>query len=294
MINTSFDISGKIDSEIADALARVKAASDSLSVPFFIIGALARDILLKLRYGLQPHRATLDLDLGVSVSTWEHFSQLKNELIENQRFEGTNRTQRLRFRGVLIDIVPFGPIAGCEYSISWPPDESVRMSTAGFEEAYRSSLLVRVGSSPDVDIHVSSLPGLVIMKLISWHERYPERRRDAEDVFEIMEKYEFAGNLDRLYSEESKTLEEEGFDATKAAIRLLGRDMAKISSPTTGLLISEILTEEANEDSKLRLVMDIAQETRPFGKDPQEILAMVSKLRQGFEEAIAKQAISAV
>ncbi|MCX6569838.1 MAG: nucleotidyl transferase AbiEii/AbiGii toxin family protein [Candidatus Aminicenantes bacterium] len=288
MNNTSLDISGKIDGQTAGALAHVKAAADSMGISFFIIGALARDILLKLHYGLPPHRATLDVDLGVSVATWEHFSNLKNGLIENHRFEATNQVQRLQYERILVDIVPFGPIAGPERNIRWPPDESFQMSTAGFEEAFRFSHQAKVSSSPDVIISVCSLPGLVIMKLISWHERYPERRKDAGDIFEIMEKYELAGNFDRLYSEEAKLLEEEGFETKKAAIRLLGRDMAKIASQSSGLLLSEILVEETNEDSKLRLALDLARETHQIGQDPQEILAMVSKLRQGFEEEFMK------
>ena len=288
MNNTLLDISGKIDEDSAAALAHVKAAADSMGISLFVIGALARDILLKLHFGLPPHRATLDLDLGVSVASWGHFSSLKNELTENYRFKGTNQVQRLQYERILVDIVPFGPIAGPEHTIRWPPDESFQMSTAGFEEAFMFSHQVRVSSSPDVIVSVCSLPGLVIMKLISWHERYPERRRDAEDIFEIMEKYEFAGNFDRLYSEESKMLEEEGFETKKAAIRLLGRDMAKISSQSSWLQISEILAEETNETSKMRLALDIAQETRQIGQEPQEILRLVAKLRQGFEEVFIR------
>jgi hypothetical protein len=54
MNNTSLDISGKIDGQTAGALAHVKAAADSMGISFFIIGALARDILLKLYYGAGP------------------------------------------------------------------------------------------------------------------------------------------------------------------------------------------------------------------------------------------------
>jgi predicted nucleotidyltransferase len=284
MNTTSLDISGKIDDETAGALGHVKAAADSMGISFFIIGALARDILLKLHYGLPPHRATLDVDLGVSVATWGHFSNLKNGLIENHRFEATNQVQRLQYERILVDIVPFGPIAGPERSIRWPPDESFQMSTAGFEEAFRFSHQVRLSSSPDVIVSVCSLPGLVVMKLISWHERYPERRKDAEDIFEIMEKYEFAGNIDRLYSEESKMLEEEGFETKKAAIRLLGRDMARVAGPDTSQLILSILGEETREDSSLRLSVDMAHGVSMVDVDLEDIVRNISKLRQGFEE----------
>jgi len=76
MINALLDISGKIDEDSTAALAHVKAAADSLGISFFIIGALARDILLKLHFGLPPHRATLDLDLGVFVAIRRSFHVL--------------------------------------------------------------------------------------------------------------------------------------------------------------------------------------------------------------------------
>jgi predicted nucleotidyltransferase len=135
-----------------------------------------------------------------------------------------------------------------------------------------------------VIVSVCSLPGLVVMKLISWHERYPERRRDAEDIFEIMEKYELAGNIDRLYSEESNMLEEEGFETKKAAIRLLGRDMARIAGPDTRQLILSILDEETREDSNLRLSVDMARGMITTDVDLKEIVTKISKLKQGFEE----------
>jgi predicted nucleotidyltransferase len=83
------DISGKIDDVVAGALAHVKAAADSLGLSFFVIGALAREILLRHFYGLQTQRATSDLDLGVTVATWGDLFDLKDALIkEGWRYFG--------------------------------------------------------------------------------------------------------------------------------------------------------------------------------------------------------------
>lgn len=285
MTNTSIDISGKIDADTAGVLAHIKAATDSLGIPFFVIGAMARDIFLKHLYGLPPHRLTLDMDFGVSISTWGDFSNLKTELIDHYGFGSTNQLQRLRAGNIQIDIVPFGPIAGLNLRIHWPPDESLQMSTAGFEEAFEASLQVRISASPELRVRVCSLPGLVILKLISWHERYPERQRDAEDILEIMDKYENAMPVDRLYSEEKELIAEEGFDNQKAAIRLLGRDMAKIASPGTGRLILSILDEETKEDSKPRLAIDMARAMSTSEGDLAQVSAAIYKLKQGFVEA---------
>ena len=128
------------------------------------------------------------------------------------------------------------------------------------------------------------MPGLAIMKLISWKEKYPDRKRDAEDVLFIMQKYEEAGNLDRLYEEELDLLEDEGFDTRLAGIRLLGRDMANISDPKTLLVIKGILDAETEEMSQYKLVSDMMRETGMSDIRFDEILAQLTKLRQGFVE----------
>ncbi|MCX6567561.1 MAG: nucleotidyl transferase AbiEii/AbiGii toxin family protein [Candidatus Aminicenantes bacterium] len=282
MTNTSLDISGKIDASAAHALGDVKAAADSLSLPFFVIGATARDIFLKHLYGLGDCRMTKDLDFGVSLSKWEDFSALKTALIEDHGFESANQIQRLQKGKILIDVVPFGPISGIEHKLRWPPDESRQMTTTGFDEAFRFSLQVRVSSSPEVLVKVCSLAGLVILKLISWHERYPERRPDAEDILEIMDKYENAVGVDSLYSEAHELIMEEGFDNRMAAIRLLGRDIASIASPETAGMISSILDEETKEDSRLRLAIDMARGVGSAAREFQSIVSKLSKLKQGF------------
>jgi predicted nucleotidyltransferase len=46
-----------------------------LSIPFFVVGASARDFILKYCYSLELLRMTRDIDLGVEVASWEQFNQ---------------------------------------------------------------------------------------------------------------------------------------------------------------------------------------------------------------------------
>lgn len=158
------------------------------------------------------------------------------------------------------------------------------MSMVGFEEAYRHSITVRVSSDPDLDIKLATLPGLAIMKLIAWKEKYPDRKRDAEDLLLIMNKYEEAGNSDRLYEEDLPLLQEEGFDTKSAGTRLLGRDMAKISDSKTFLIVKEILDAETEEMSQYKLISDMMREDGMSDTRFDGILAQLMKLRQGFVE----------
>jgi predicted nucleotidyltransferase len=284
MKNISFDLSGRIEKPVIEALQILKKVADSLSIPLFVVGASARDFILRHHYGIEPRRKTGDIDLGVEVADWEQFGRLTESLTATGLFSATAEKQRFRYGTVLIDILPFGPIVGEDKKISWPPEHKIIMSMAGFEEAYEHSITVRVSSNPELDIKLASLPGLVIMKLVSWKERYPNRKRDAEDVLFIMQRYDEAGNLDRLYGEELTLLEEEGFDTRMAGIRLLGRDMGKMSDPETFRMIKGILDAETEEMGQYKLLSDMMREAGMSDARFDETLAQLTKLRQGFLE----------
>jgi predicted nucleotidyltransferase len=289
MTNTFLNLSGKIEKPVVDTLHILKKVADSLSISFFVVGAAARDFILKHEHGIEPRRKTGDIDLGVEVASWEQFKTLFEELISTGQFSPTSERQRLRRGTVLIDILPFGLITDEGKKISWPPEHEIIMSMVGYEEAYEHSITVRVSSDPDLDIKLASLPGLAIMKLVSWKEKYPDRKRDAEDLLLIMNKYEEAGNSDRLYGEDLPLLQEEGFDTRLAGTRLLGRDMAKISDQETFQIIKRILDAETEEMGRYKLVRDMIREAGIPDLRFDEILAQLGKLKQGLVEGREKK-----
>jgi predicted nucleotidyltransferase len=125
MSNISFDLSGKIDQQTVAVLSIVKKVADALSIPFFVVGASARDIILNHCYGLKTPRMTKDIDLGIEIEDWEQFNQLKESLLLQEEFTTTSVRHRLRFESVLIDIVPFGAITDERRRISWPPEHEI-------------------------------------------------------------------------------------------------------------------------------------------------------------------------
>lgn len=285
MSNILFNLSGKIDQQTIAVLSLVKEVADSLSIPFFVVGASARDIILKHCYGIEPPRITRDIDLGVEVASWEQFNQLRESLLSMGKFSSTSQRHRLQFDSVLIDIVPFGAITDERRQISWPPEHEIFMSTVGFKEAYEYSVTVRLSSAPELDIKVPTLPGLALMKIISWKGGHPERQKDAEDLLLIMQKYEEAGNFDRLYEKEQSLLEEENFDTRYASIRLLGRDLAMMADPYTLDTVRTILGEETGQRSHYKLITDMIRGRLASDLKFDEILSQLEKLRQGLVDA---------
>ncbi len=195
------DLSGKIDAEIVDVISAVSASASSLSIRFFLVGALARDLLFK-HHNIPLRRSTLDVDLAIQVSSWAQHQKLIDDLIRHRQFLRTEKVYRLKLEETLVDIIPFGDVADENLKIAYPPDHRTIMSVVGFQEAFDSSVNVRISSDPNVDIKVSSLAGVAILKLIAWDEKYPERDKDAEDLLLIMDRYEELGQFDRLYDEE--------------------------------------------------------------------------------------------
>jgi len=64
-----------------------------MKIPFFIVGATARDILLEVHHGIGSKRATLDIDIAVLIENWEQFYHLKDELIGIKHFTPTRDIQ---------------------------------------------------------------------------------------------------------------------------------------------------------------------------------------------------------
>jgi len=279
-----FDLSGKIDQKTVEALSIVKRIADSLNIPFFVVGASARDLILEFCHHIKSPRMTYDIDLGVEVADWEQYNKLTEAILSTGKFFKDQQKQRFIFGYVKVDIVPFGRITGENKRISWPPEHKIFMSMLGFKEAYEYSITVRLSSGPDLDIKLPTLPGLALMKIISWKEKYPERKRDAEDLLFIMQKYEDAGNFDRLYGEEQDLLQEENFDTRLASIRLLGRDMARIADPDTLRTVRMILDGETGEQPQYRLVTDMIRGSLTFDDRFEEVLLQVEKLRKGIIE----------
>lgn len=203
MSKNLLDLSGKIDDFTLGLLENIATVAESLGVPFFVVGATARDMILTHCYGIQTIRATHDIDFGVQVPDWEQYERLKEDLVTTRKFNSTNQAQRLLYKdSLLVDIIPFGPIAEFDNSLRWPPDHETEMNILGFEESYNYSLIIRLRADPVLELKFANLAGLAIMKIISWNDKYPERNRDAKDLALLMRTYLDAGNNERLFNED--------------------------------------------------------------------------------------------
>ncbi|MGA9117852.1 MAG: nucleotidyl transferase AbiEii/AbiGii toxin family protein, partial [Bacteroidota bacterium] len=253
-------------------------------IDYFVVGATARDIMLDFAYHVPIRRATKDIDIAIRVSDWNDYDRLANKLMSTGQFQRSKRGHRFTFRdGEPIDIVPFGEIGGTEKSITWPSTESFVMGVLGFEEAFRSAVVVMLRREPALAIRVSTLAGLAVMKLISWDEAYPERAKDAQDFYLVANWYVDAGNYERVMSEDLNFSRLDNLDRTLSGARLLGRDMASIADGRTHSRLNDIFTRETDPGGSLRLVQNIAATSITLEEEFDNILRLIESVRIGFQ-----------
>ena len=278
-MNTSLNISDKIEPEHKTALLKINDILLRLDVPFFIVGALARDFVMEFLHNVKAPRMTMDVDLAVRIESWDNYEKIQKNLMANG-FKRSRERQRFEYGQTLVDIVPFGKITDERGAISWPPDHDIVMSVAGFEDAYNCATKIQISIQPKLEIRVPTIPGMAIMKLLSWDDAYPDRTKDALDLYFLLLHYKDTDIVEKIFVDNKKIFDEEGFDELKTSIRLLGQDMAKICNTDTLDKINQILGAETAEDSKFRLVMDMMAHEHDF----ENILTNLDKLRQGINE----------
>ncbi len=240
----------------------IHKASKELGFPVFLVGAMARIILLENIFGLKAGRATIDVDFAFALDNWEQFGTIKTFLISNAKFEESGHVAHrllLRLPGsehkFKVDLIPFGGIETSPNTIAWPPDMSVMMNVAGYSDALAAAITVEV--SPGINMAVASLPGIAILKLFAWADRGQENPKDAIDLVSLLRSYHQAGNESRIYEEEGAltALEAAGYDIELAGAWLLGIDAAAMVSAQTNTNLRNLLTGIKRE----RLIEDMAR-----------------------------------
>ncbi|MCF7918379.1 MAG: nucleotidyl transferase AbiEii/AbiGii toxin family protein [Candidatus Cloacimonetes bacterium] len=232
---------------VLKAIISVTAKYD---LKFILIGAAARDILIKFVYHCDiQYRATLDIDFAVMLQNWESFQNIIDDLVSQHGFEKGKEQHRLRFESIIVDIIPFGKIAK-HNAIYWPPDEDIIMNIIGFQEVYDQAIQCRLNS---LSFKTTCLEGFVILKLIAWNDRKLVTAKDAEDLGIIFYNYNELFP-DELFEDYSYLIDDPDYDYILAGIIILAKKLKIFISHSKELrsqIISILTTELEDKDNSL-------------------------------------------
>jgi len=279
--------------DLPSVLESVAEVCGEMEADFFLIGALARDVLLEHIYGTEVPLTTGDVDVAVAVERWQAYEDLRRRLTEGHGFENDPEKQRLRSpEGTPLDLVPFGGLEEEEGKVRFPPGGSPELTVLGFEAAWEAALPVRfvegsVSGGPDGKepvVRVASLEGLALLKLLSWNERPRERARDAQDLCLLLQHF-YDAKLERITERHADLFDSEDFSKPEASARALGRELARLlQDPMLETLVLDVLRRETTDIHQSRL----ARAMKAPGCHPQLETRFVclEALRTGVEEGL--------
>jgi predicted nucleotidyltransferase len=249
------------------------------NMEYFLVGAMAREILLFNVFEKNEGRVTRDVDFAVAVKSWSHFAKIKAGLIASStKVRQDNQIiHRLYYDNEAgdaypLDIIPFKGVENPKGAIKWPPDESVVMNITGYDDAMRASVAVAIEN--DIQTRIASLPALALLKILAWRDRRLETQKDAQDLLTLMRNYDIVENTNRLYnSAELLSLFQEKYDfqLDRSLAWLLGHDVAMISSTDTLAALGAALSDKA-------LTAALARDMTTFYAEPEATVPVATLL----------------
>lgn len=247
---------------LVELLRKLTVSFNRMHREFYVIGATARDIILKQVVGSESKRRTMDLDIAIAIPNWETFAEVQDVLVADGFEKSRDFKQRFYYREYELDIVPYGNVAKDNDIIYWPPEEDIAMSVKGFDEVLSNSITVSIDN--EFSIKIASLHGLFVLKLDAWVDRNLVTSKDAEDMSFILQNY-FMANMDRgIHSE---VYDWENFDEYVVGAYWIAFDIANLLKKEHLTYYIDIVKDELKKEEESRLINQIVENTRSLNYD---------------------------
>lgn len=250
-------------------------------IDFYLIGAIARDIWLTALHHIEPGRITRDLDLAVLLANQDQYQSLRERLLRTKRFvaQRDNAYTLIFEDGRPVDLLPFGALS-MEGAVRVAGQGLTTIRVDGFEEVYQAGT-----ESVAIDnqlFRVCTLAGIVLLKLIAYDDRPEHRSKDILDIGTILRHY-FDIQAEEIYQSHTDLFEEEDFDITQTAARVMGRQMAPIVVLSHALLerIDRMLNHQINLDEQSPVAELLARDNR---WSIRYALNLLEQIRRGVNE----------
>ena len=241
------------EDELPTLFAALKQAFDAADVPFYLIGARARDVWFLPEKSL---RVTKDIDWIAASEEETVFKEIKNQLVEKEGFSKTNNAYTLLSpKGMQVDLLPFFENAG--------------HGLDGLKEVFARGTEGVIFD--DIDTYqVATLPAIVLMKLIAWDDRPEHRLKDLWDIGAIFEHY-FDRFSEDIYDNHSDLFENRELDEISAYV--IGRKIKSIIGDSIDLKkrVIHILTDKQSSIAE-RLIINTEKSSDTAQKVLQNLL----------------------
>ena len=232
--------------ELKPVFDALEEAFNKLSIDFYLIGAIARDIWYAKGNAIST--GTKDVDFAVFIANLEDYNLLKTFLVSQKNFVESkiNPFVFISPEGLVVDILPFGEME-IDNSVQITAEGLTSIRVNGFKEVFESGtekLELETGHA----FEVATLPSIVLLKLISYDDRPEHRLKDPGDIASIILNY-FDLQSDNIYDNHTDLFDDADFTLQKAGARIIGREIKTIIESNTDLKqrITDILLGHINQ-----------------------------------------------
>jgi predicted nucleotidyltransferase len=228
-------------------IAVVKRAHE-VGVQVVLIGATARDVVLKVSGQEMVLRRTNDVHFGVSVADMDTY--LSFVAAFSVAYPGSEH--KYLVHGLEVDIIPFGGVERSDRTLTW--SQGTQMSTLGLSEALNSAIKLRI--SERVVLPVASLPALTALKIFAWNDRGYATERDAVDLRVLISAYSDGERLNDVYAEPNfGLLAQYDYEVRLVGAHLLGVDVLRDLGRTVAASCVQVIDDDLSDNQRLALAM---------------------------------------
>jgi len=254
------NIGVQLDENIFSLLALFSEIANSEAVPWILVGATARVVLLEKIYGWPKGIATEDTDFAVQVKNWDHYGSLCSRL-ENDETLNPLQHPTKRFvttSNLLFDLLPYGGVETGVKQVYWPPHNEQLMTVRGFECAHEDAIQVRVNNK--LNVLVISPRALCALKLFAWEERHAQHPgRDAKDLAYLFQNVENLYSAELLHTQYQDSVEAADYDIVLAALYQFGKSVIELLDSDDNKFLTDFLINEASQEDDSKLVRELHQ-----------------------------------
>jgi predicted nucleotidyltransferase len=251
---------------LIELLKKLTDCFKEIGLPFYVIGATARDIIMRQLIDAASQRRTQDLDIAIAIPNWEKFEEISKMLIAAGLEKAKDRHPHFYMGDYELDVVPYGGVAKEDDNIYWPPEEDIAMSVKGFDEVLQDVITVNIDSK--FDIKIVSLHGLFLLKLNAWLDRHHQTDKDAEDMCFIIENY-FDANAGREFSSEkyNEVYNREDFDTFTVGAIWLAYDLCSSLNADLLAYYGNVIQQEIDKTEASLLINQIIEHKSSLSYD---------------------------
>lgn len=244
------------DDLVIEILKIVVPVLETVGIDYFIVGAFAWDLGMKAKgFDQSPPRKTKDIDLAVMVGTLSDYDALKKKIAALPDFEPDEKEPyRFIFKGAYeVDFLPFGEIKNEKGQVILT--KTCVLDMPGFQEV--EPWTVHIETKEGIRLRVSSLAGVVLLKLYAWEDR-PVREKDIQDIDYILKNF-YLLNVEDIIVADADLLElcqgEKYYDEAISA-RYIGRQISRMlkDSPQLKQRVENLLEKNTSGSSMARLM----------------------------------------